>query len=212
VTFLIGLVLVIINPSHGADGFEKKQAVKPMDWSRPVVSRGFGYEKQSETDTEELVKQYKSGQVFYFFGDYKGAINKWMDLVEKQYAPAQASMAWLYQAGLGVEKDLEKAISLYDAAAKSGNAVAQNNLGVIYEQGLGGLTKNYHQARKLYQQSAENGYRFAQYNYANLLENGLGGALDKALAIRWYQKAAEQDVPSAKEKLQTMGIELTNKP
>ena len=179
----------------------------PIDWSKPVVSRGFGLEKKASSEEPvEWINQYKSGQVFYFFGSYAQAAKKWQPLAAQNYAEAQASLAWLYQAGLGVSKDLQKAYVLYQAAAKQGNAVAQNNLGVMYEQGLF-VEKNVTLASRWYKASAEQGYRFAQYNYGNMLLADSSNKLHKVEAIKWYQKAAEQNVKQAIAKLKLLKVE-----
>ena len=47
--------------------------------------------------------------------------------------------------------------------AKQGNAQAQFNLGVCYDQGKG-IAKNYQEAAKWYRQAAEQGFALAQYN------------------------------------------------
>ena len=172
----------------------------PIDWSKPVVSRGFG-EVVSKNESDQLfVEQYKSGQVLYFFGDYKKAIEKWEPLLKENFAVAQASMGWLYQMGLGLKQDTKKALQLYQAAAKQNNAVAQNNLGVMYEQGIE-VDIDFKQARYWYDKSANNGYRFAQFNYANLLLDGIGGKKQREKAIEWYKKASDQKVKQATEKL-----------
>ena len=51
-------------------------------------------------------------------------------------AMAQASLAYLYETGQGVSRDLDKALEYYQLAAKQGHAVAQYNLGRIYQTGL----------------------------------------------------------------------------
>ena len=196
---VIGLTPALASSLILEEEAEKKAEEKPFDWSKPVVSRGFGLEAKSEAD-KHWVSQYRSGQVSYFFGDYAKAFEKWLPLAEKNYAEAQASIAWLYQSGMGVTKDLNKALHYYQLAAGQSDAVAQNNLGVMYEQGLG-VEKNLSVAREWYRKAAEQGYRFAEFNYANFLFNGFGGAKDSEQALMWYRKAAEQNVAQAKAKL-----------
>ena len=202
----ICLVQVAVSSSIVEKVDDNEAEEKPFDWSKPVVSRGFGLEAPTEND-ELWVNQYKSGQVSYFFGEYSNAFDKWLPLAEKNYAEAQASIAWLFQSGLGVAKDISKALRYYRLAAEQDHATAQNNLGVMYEQGLG-VEKNLSTAREWYRKSAEQGYRFAEFNYANFLYNGLGGEKDPQLALKWYRKAADQDVAEAKKKLSELTPEL----
>jgi len=182
-----------------------------IDWSKPVVSRGFGLEKSTNNSDQALLKQYQSGQVFYFFGEYDKAVNAWLPLLEQNFPEAQASMGWLYQAGLGVKKDEKKAFVLYEQAARKNNEIAQNNLGVMYENGIA-VDSNIKKATHWYKLSAEQGYRFGQYNYANILL--LNRSLNKSLnrtseanleqAKLYLQKAASQGVAQASEKLKLL--------
>lgn len=179
------------------------QKEEKIDWSKPIVSRGFGLEETNNASRQELVAQYKSGQVFYFFGEYVKAAEKWLPLLDENFSEAQASMGWMYQAGLGVLKDEKKAFSLYVKAAEQENAVAQNNLGVMYENGIT-VNTDIKQAKQWYKRSAEQGYRFGQYNYANILlsEAPLGDALSKIEKAKlWLRKSADQGVIQATEKL-----------
>lgn len=173
-----------------------------IDWSKPVVSRGFGYEAQSPED-KPFVAKYKQGQIAYFFGEYGKAFTIWKPLAEKGHAQSQASLAWMYYGGLGTKKNLQKAFELYQKAANQKNAIAQNNLGTMYENGVF-VKKDLAKATALYKLSAENGYRFGQYNYANALQSGWGGKVDKSAALIWYQKAANQNVKQALDKLSKM--------
>jgi len=197
------LIILSISISYASESDKKATEPSkepPMDWSKPVVSRGFGDVEAKSTEDKLKVEQYKSGQVLYFFGDYQKAIEKWEPLLKENFAIAQASMGWLYQMGLGVEKDTKKALQLYLLAAEQKNAVAQNNLGVMYEQGIE-VNVDIKQAMLWYEKSAKNGYRFAQYNYANLLIEGVGGEKNISQAIEWYKKASVQKVKQATEKL-----------
>ena len=198
---LIPVIYVYASPSPSIfdDAKEQKPEQKPMDWSKPVVSRGFGYEAKSEAEAL-WVGQYKKGQTFYFFGEHAKAFETWLPLAGKNYAEAQASIGWLYQSGLGVKQDIKKAIHYYQLASQQNHATAQNNLGVLYEKGLG-VEADLVKAREWYKKSAEQSYRFGEFNYANFLLNGLGGSKDVAEAIHWYRKSADQNVLAAKEKL-----------
>jgi TPR repeat protein len=75
--------------------------------------------------------------------------------------------------------------------AEAGDAVAQNNLGVYYAEGLV-VTKNYKEAVKWYTKSAERGNVLGQYNLGTCYANGRGIAKDYKEALNWYTKAAEQ--------------------
>ena len=54
-----------------------------------------------------------------------------------------------------------------------------------------------HAARRLFRRGAEAGDPSAQLMFGYFLDVGLGGAVDKAEAMRWYQRAYKQGVTSA---------------
>src|SRR5262245_39820250 len=82
-------------------------------------------------------------------------------------------------------------IANYQKAADQGNAAAQNNLGVQYENGQG-VTKDLGKAAELYQKAADQGDATAQRHLGFLYENGQGVAKDLGKAAELYQKAADQ--------------------
>jgi len=175
-----------------------------FDWDRPVVSRGLG--GRTVVDAHENASQrqrYQLGQTAYFFGNHGQAFALWQPLAEQGFADAQASLGWLYQAGLGVQQDLQQALHWYRKAAAQGHAVAQNNLGVMYQQGLG-VPSDLARAIDWYRKSARQGYRFAQFNLADALARS--GSSDEAVIRRWLRAAAEQGVKQAAERLRTLSI------
>ncbi|HHQ4547446.1 TPA: LysM-like peptidoglycan-binding domain-containing protein, partial [Aeromonas veronii] len=84
-----------------------------------------------------------------------------------------------------------EAITKYRKAAEQGNASAQYNLGLMYEQGHG-VAQDYKQAVSWYRKAAEQGNASAQYNLGLMYEQGHGVVQDNKEAIAWYRKAAEQ--------------------
>ena len=75
--------------------------------------------------------------------------------------------------------------------AQHGNAVAQNWLGRMYQQGLGVL-KNENEAVRFYRQAAAQGYAAAQSNLASMYAEGRGVPKDENEAVRLYRQAAAQ--------------------
>jgi TPR repeat protein len=80
-----------------------------------------------------------------------------------------------------------------EEAARQGHALAQNNLGFMYEKGRGGLEKSDAEAVRYYKLAADQGYALAQNNLGVMYEKGRGG-LEKsdAEAVRYYKLAADQ--------------------
>jgi TPR repeat protein/serine/threonine protein kinase len=106
-------------------------------------------------------------------------------------ATAQEVLATLYRRGVGLPKDLRKAVELYQKAADQGNSVAQNSLGYLYEKGTG-VTKDLSKAVELYQKAADQGNAVAQTALGYRYENGTGVAKDLSKAVELYRKAADQ--------------------
>jgi hypothetical protein len=85
--------------------------------------------------------------------------------------------------------DYVEAVKWYRKAAEQGDAVAQNNLGVMYKKGRG-VTQDYAEAVKWYRKAAQQGYARAQSNLGWMYRNGNGVPQDKITAHMWYNIAA----------------------
>jgi TPR repeat protein len=72
-------------------------------------------------------------------GDNEQAITQLIKLSEQSPAnyAAITELAWLYETGLAVPRDLNKAAELFSIAAEAGNARAQYALSVMYSTGAG---------------------------------------------------------------------------
>ena len=67
-----------------------------------------------------------------------------------------------------------------------------------FEDGLAAYeSKDYATALKLWQPLAEQDDAKAQFNLGNMYENGRGVSQDAAEAVKWYRKAAAQDIGSS---------------
>ena len=75
--------------------------------------------------------------------------------------------------------------------AEQGNAEAQFNLGLMYDNGQG-VRQDYAQAVQWYRKAAEQGYAEAQFNLGVMYANGQGVRQDHAQAVQWYRKAASR--------------------
>jgi uncharacterized protein len=84
--------------------------------------------------------------------------------------------------------------------AAQGDAVAQNNLGALYDSGLG-VAQDYAEAAKWFRKAADQGSAVAQNNLAILFDDGKGVAQDHAVAVSWYRKAAVQGLAAAQFEL-----------
>jgi TIR domain/Sel1 repeat len=106
---------------------------------------------------------------------------------------AQVQLGYRYSTGQGVAVNKHEAARLYRLSADQGHAGAQCNLGVLYEQGLGGLPKDGREAVRLYKLAADKGDAGAQANLGLMYEDGRGGiAPNEYAAAVLYRLAADQ--------------------
>jgi TPR repeat protein len=100
---------------------------------------------------------------------------------------AQNDLAVEYQRS----KQFEQAVPLFRNAAAQGNKVAQFNMGLTFEQGLG-VPKDVGQAAVWYLKSAEQGYANAQEKMGIFYAGGVGVPKDLSRAAEWNRKAGAQ--------------------
>ena len=95
----------------------------------------------------------------------------------------------------------EKSAKELESLANLGDARAQYNLGVLYDQGLG-VPQSDALALRWYTQAAERGEPRAQYNLGVMYMNGQGTAPDPVLAYFWFSLAVaqgESKAPAARD-------------
>lgn len=93
-------------------------------------------------------------------GDNEQALAKLISLSEQSPPDytAMTELAWLYETGLAVERDLNKAATLFADAAEAGVGKAQYALSVMYATGSG-LPKDTGKGEYWLQMAADNGYQ-----------------------------------------------------
>jgi hypothetical protein len=97
-------------------------------------------------------------------------------------------------------KDYAEARRRYDQAATAGYAMALNNIGAIYEGGLG-VPKNYVEAAQWYGKAADAGEPIAMVDLGWLYETGNGVKKDFTEARRLYENAVKAGEPAAMNNL-----------
>ena len=93
--------------------------------------------------------------------------------------------------------DFATALHFWRPLAEQGNARAQNNLGVMYENGKG-VALDFNEALRWYRLSASQGYGGAQYNLGLIYALGRGGVQrDPVRAHMWFSVAAMSSAGNA---------------
>ncbi|WP_275284986.1 tetratricopeptide repeat protein [Thiospirillum jenense] len=102
--------------------------------------------------------------------------------------------------------DYAKAFQIMQLLAEQGNAKAQSNLGVMYENGRG-VAQDYAEAVRWFRKAADQGDAKAQLNFGVKYFEGRGIKQDYAEALRWFRKAADQGFAQAQSNLGVMYAE-----
>jgi len=101
------------------------------------------------------------------------------------------------------QKNYADALGVLEEAASLGSAYSKNQLGWMYQNGLG-VQQDYSQAVSWYQNGATQGFAMSQNNLGYMYLNGLGVQRDPSQARVLFQKAADQGLPNAKNLLAQM--------
>jgi cell division septation protein DedD len=102
---------------------------------------------------------------------------------------AQVALGQVYEMGLGVAPDYERAIHWYRRASDAGDMFAPFFLAELHHRGIG-VPKDEERAAEWYRIAALRGNAAAQANLAFLYERGIGVSRDYKEATLWYERAA----------------------
>jgi enhanced entry protein EnhC len=157
---------------------------------KDIAQAAVWYEQAAVQD--QAIAQYRLGRLNQLGWlapqpDYEAA-KKWYAEAIPEYLPAAVALGFLYDTE---ENNYQHAQVDYEIAANKGDAVAQYNLGLIFEQGKG-VPVQMQKAASLYQKAADAYFVPAMVQLAGLYLNGSLGERDEKQAINWYQKAADK--------------------
>lgn len=106
---------------------------------------------------------------------------------ESGHTQAQVELAQRYEKGYDVSKNMNIAILWYAKAAKGGNALAQYRLGELY------VPQDAKKSFEWYLKAAEQGIADAQYQVALAYGSGKGVTKDEKVALKWLEKAGNNN-------------------
>ncbi|MBP9773291.1 MAG: sel1 repeat family protein [Candidatus Peribacteraceae bacterium] len=121
-----------------------------------------------------------------------------LQVADQGNVQAMLSLGVVYVKGLGVEKNLEKAVEWFAKAALTGNVNGQYNLGLAYAKG-NGVTKDLAKAAHYFRLAAEQNDSGAQYNLGVMYAVGEGLQKDPIQAYAWLDIAARNGYEGAAE-------------
>lgn len=133
-------------------------------------------------------------------GDYDGALAMVSPLAEAGDTDAQHLLGYLYENGLGVEKDLQHAVDLYVAAGTAGQPDAQFALGEMALAGEG-VRQSSETALGWYKLAARQGHARAKLRLGVMYLEGNGVEQDKVRGVEYFTDAAEAGEAEAQRNL-----------
>ena len=105
--------------------------------------------------------------------------------------------------------DYQTAMKIWKPLAEQGNARAQNNLAVMYDNGEG-VPQDDKEAVKWYQLAAEQGNATAQTGLGSMYYNGHGVIQDYVIAFMWWNLSAAQGNEIALSKRDKLTKKMTS--
>lgn len=132
---------------------------------------------------------YQLGRAFAADRKTDEAVKIYRQAIAKGSTAAMVELGVMLGTGAGVAQDKAQARSLFERAAKAGNARANVDLAALD----GGVSSsNPAEARSLYEKAAQGNSAEAEFQLGLLQAQGLGGGKDDAAARINFEKAAAQ--------------------
>lgn len=190
-TILLWLVVFpLIGVSNGKKGVEAYYAhdyARTLKYCEPAANKGDAESQFILGCCEAIGVSAMGSYVSESLQDEEAAVEWWKKAAKQGHKDAKF-MLKLYN---DYSVPISKVASTNPEAAKRGDVVAQNNLGVCYENGYG-VPQSLAEAMKWYRKSAEQGYAGAQLILGDCYATGNGVSQSWPEAVKWYRKSAEQ--------------------
>ena len=104
--------------------------------------------------------------------------------------------------------DYATAFNLFKPLAEQGNAKAQHNLGIMYENGYG-VMEDDNEAVTWYRKSARQGIAVSQYNLGLMYNLGIGIDINNKKALMWYNLAHDHNNSYAEYSINKLVLRMT---
>jgi uncharacterized protein len=170
----------------------------PSEWMEKAANQGH------------IQAQNSMGDFYLDHKNYVEAVKWYQKAAEQGNSSAQYALSFCYIQGIeGIPQDDNEAVKWAQKAAEQKNAQAQHLLGVCYLTGRGGLQKNEVEAASLFQKAADQELVHAQYDLGICFYEGRGIIQNTEEALKWIDKAANQDLNSIVTRLRKRAQEGT---
>jgi hypothetical protein len=136
---------------------------------------------------------------------YSDALSAYKELANSGSVSATLFVGWMYQEGLGTEKNLEEAINCYKLAAESGSVEGAFRLGTIFL-----ARNNCRQAMEHINWAADQDYPPALYKLGRAYSRGYCVPQDDDKAMEYYNRAAQKGHLYARRELAVASLRGRN--
>ncbi|SIQ06842.1 TPR repeat [Rhizobium sp. RU20A] len=144
--------------------------------------------------------RYQLGRALFDSEDHAGAFAEISAAAESGLVIAKAQLGYLYDQGIGTNRDLQKAMTLYRAGADGNVGFAAHNLAVVLRDEKDAPI-DHAASFALFQKAVSLGYDQSLVDVGFAYDTGNGVPQDYAEALVWYRKAAEKDIPEAENNI-----------
>lgn len=165
-------------------------------------SEGFGWLEKAAKQGHVLAKArlitvnfLEYGKRSRWFEEIDSIIAKLNEMAQSNLT-AKCFLAEMAENGIGMSKDVNKALALYNEAANAGHAWAQTNLGYIYKDGVN-VPVDLQKGVMWIKKAAEQMFHPAVSTLAQMYLKGQGVEKNPAKAVGLTSMLAEQGNPGA---------------
>lgn len=150
------------------------------------------YYKEEELNSKKLAATWYDRAIMLMENDLKHS--KDFGKGKTNTFDEKYTKALLHFANSIKEKEGRKAIVNYFKAIRDDIFEANSGIGLIYEQGLGGVEKDWNLAKNYYEKDAQKNVAKAMQSLGKLYDKGgFNLPMDKLISKKWFKKACETD-------------------
>ena len=125
--------------------------------------------------------------------DFKKAVEHYKRAIKiDSYSPSLYNLSFLYKAGVGISKDMNKYFEVLQKSAKQGYVYAQFNLADNYHFERNGVSEDFGKAYYWYQQASNQGLAKAARRIGWMYDRGEGFKRDAQKAFEWHKLATKR--------------------
>jgi TPR repeat protein len=135
--------------------------------------------------------------------DYEEAFRWFQKGAEAGDSSAQTNLGYMYDQGLGRQRNPSTAAACYGKAADAGNPLGENNLADMYLRG-DGVQQDNAAAFRWFQRAAVQGHTGARIKLGYMYAEGRGTGKDPEAAYAWITAASLAQDPRGKDLLRSL--------